>query len=301
MKRQLRFRMPVCLTIAFLFVLGAGPLPAQTADRITILYDAFGKPSGLKKDWGYSALIEYSGKHILFDTGNNAEIFAQNVKALRIDLKKLDFAVISHRHGDHTSGLSYLLSVNANVKIYTPKEAFGVFGAALPGTFYRKDESLPSYTRYYDGHPPEKMTFGRPWPGANFVWIDSLTEVAPGIYLISTVSQTPGTLELRELSLAIKSPKGVILGVGCSHPGIEKILEASTAIDKHVHLVFGGLHLVTTPDPEIQRLVIALHDQWKVDQMAPGHCTGEPAFTALHKAFGDRYLYAGLGSVIELP
>jgi 7,8-dihydropterin-6-yl-methyl-4-(beta-D-ribofuranosyl)aminobenzene 5'-phosphate synthase len=140
MKRQMRFRMPVCLTIAFLFVLGAGPLPAQTANRITILYDAFGKPSGLKKDWGYSALVEYSGKHILFDTGNNAEIFAQNVKALGIDLKKLDFAVISHRHGDHTSGLSYLLSVNANVKIYTPKEAFGVFGAALPGTFYRKDE-----------------------------------------------------------------------------------------------------------------------------------------------------------------
>jgi 7,8-dihydropterin-6-yl-methyl-4-(beta-D-ribofuranosyl)aminobenzene 5'-phosphate synthase len=162
-------------------------------------------------------------------------------------------------------------------------------------------KSLPSYTRYYDGHPPEKMTFGAPWPGANFVWIDSLTEVAPGIYLISTLSQTPGTLELRELSLAIKSPKGVILGVGCSHPRIEKILEASTAIDKRVHLVFGGLHSVTTPDPEIQRLVIALHDQWKVDQMAPGHCTGEPAFTALHKAFGDRYLYAGLGSVIELP
>jgi 7,8-dihydropterin-6-yl-methyl-4-(beta-D-ribofuranosyl)aminobenzene 5'-phosphate synthase len=155
--------------------------------------------------------------------------------------------------------------------------------------------------RYYDGHPPEKMTFGTPWPGANFVWVDQLTELAPGISLISTVSETPGTLELRELSLAIKSPKGLILGVGCSHPGIEKILEASTAIDKHVHLVFGGLHLVTTPDPEIQRLVGALHDQWKVDWMAPGHCTGEPAFAAFHKAFGDHYLYAGLGSVIDLP
>jgi 7,8-dihydropterin-6-yl-methyl-4-(beta-D-ribofuranosyl)aminobenzene 5'-phosphate synthase len=44
----------------------------STQDRITILYDAFGKPSDMKKDWGYSALIEYGGKHILFDTGNNA-------------------------------------------------------------------------------------------------------------------------------------------------------------------------------------------------------------------------------------
>jgi 7,8-dihydropterin-6-yl-methyl-4-(beta-D-ribofuranosyl)aminobenzene 5'-phosphate synthase len=276
-------------------------LTAQPVNRITILYDAFGKPSPLQKDWGFSAFVEYDGKQLLFDTGNNADIFARNVKELGIDLKKLDFAVISHRHGDHTSGLSYLLSVNPGVRIYAPKEGFGVFGAALPGTFYRKDESLPDDMRYYGGHPPEKMVFGTPWAGANFVWIDSVTEVAPGISLISTVSQSPGTLELRELSLAIKSPKGVILVVGCSHPGIEKILEASSAIDKHVHLVFGGLHLVTTPDPEITRLTAVLHDQWKVDRMAPGHCTGEPAFAAFRKVFGDQYIYAGLGSVIELP
>jgi len=268
---------------------------------MTVLYDAFGKSSDLKKDWGFSAFVEYGGKRILFDTGNDSDTFAQNVKALGVDLKKLDFAVISHRHGDHTSGLHYLLSVNPSAKIYVPKEGFGVFGAALPGTFYRRDESLPGYMRYYDGHPPEKMTFGTPWAGANFVWVDKLSEVAPGIFLISTVSQTPGTLELREISLAIKSPKGVVLGVGCSHPGIEKILEASMAVDKHVDLVFGGLHLVTTPDPEITRLATALHDKWKVERMAPGHCTGEPAFAAFRKAFGDQYIYAGLGSVVELP
>jgi 7,8-dihydropterin-6-yl-methyl-4-(beta-D-ribofuranosyl)aminobenzene 5'-phosphate synthase len=34
--------------------------------------------------------------------------------------------------------------------------------------------------------------------------------------------------------------------------------------------------------------------------VAPGHCTGEPAFTALMQAFGDHYLYAGLGSVVAL-
>jgi len=297
----MRIRISVCFTVAAIFFLSTAALAAQPVNRITILYDAFGKASSLKKDWGFSAFIEYNGKRIVFDTGNNTDTFGKNAKALGIDLKKLDFAVISHRHGDHTSGLSYLLSVNPSVKIYVPKEGFGVFGSALPGTFYRKDESLPGNMRYYDGQPPEKMTFGTPWPGGNFVWIDGLTEVAPGICLISTVSQTPGTLELRELSLAIKSPKGVILGVGCSHPGIEKILEASTAIEKHVHLIFGGLHLVTTPDPEITRLAAVLHDQWKVDRMAPGHCTGEPAFAAFHKAFGDQYIYAGLGSVIELP
>ena len=97
----------------------------------------------MKKDWGFSALIEYGGKRILFDTGNNAEIFAHNVQAKDVDLTKLDFAVISHRHGDHTSGLNHLLKVNPGVKIYAPQENFGVFGASLPGTFYRREESCP--------------------------------------------------------------------------------------------------------------------------------------------------------------
>jgi 7,8-dihydropterin-6-yl-methyl-4-(beta-D-ribofuranosyl)aminobenzene 5'-phosphate synthase len=30
-------------------------------------------------------------------------------------------------------------------------------------------------------------------------------------------------------------------------------------------------------------------------QVAPGHCTGEPAFPALRREYGDNYLYAGLG------
>ena len=281
----MRSRILACFAAVSFLLLSTVISTAQSVNRITILYDAFGKSSNLKKDWGFSAFVEYDGKRILFDTGNNADTFAQNVKALGIDLKKLDFTVISHRHGDHTSGLNYLLSVNPSVKIYAPKEPFGVFGAALPGTFYRRDESLPGYMRYYDGQPPAKMTFGTPRPGANFVWVDNLTEVAPAIYLISTVSQTPGTLELRELSLAIKSPKGVVLGVGCSHPGIEKILEASTAIDKHVHLVFGGLHLVTTPDPEITRLATALRDQWKVDQNDGGSLHWRASFCRFSQSF----------------
>ena len=152
----MRSLIAACFAAAFILLLSAVISTAQSVNRITILYDAFGKSSNLKKDWGFSAFIEYDGQRILFDTGNNADTFAQNVKVLGIDLKTLDFAVISYRHGDHTSGLNYLLSVNPSVRIYAPKEAFGVFGAALPGTFYRKDESLPGYMRYYDGDLPRR-------------------------------------------------------------------------------------------------------------------------------------------------
>lgn len=296
----MRLRRSGCFALASILLM-SGVSTAQSGNRITILYDAFGKSSPLTRDWGYAALIEDGGKRILFDTGNNAQIFEHNVKALGVDLRNLDFVVISHRHSDHSSGINYLLTINPKIKIYVPDEPWGLFARGVGNDFYRKDPSLPADMRYYGGNPPETLEGGTPWPGGNFIPVSQKTEVAPGVFVIPGVSTTPGTLELKELSLAIKSPKGLILIVGCSHPGIEKILEASTAIDRHVHVIFGGLHLIKTTDPEISRLATALRDQWKVDQLAPGHCTGEPAFAAFRKAFGDQYLYAGLGSVLELP
>ena len=114
------------------------------------------------------------------------------------------------------------------------------------------------------------------------------------------VSDKTGTLELPELSLAINTPDGMVLVVGCSHPGIDKIVEAASAINPRIHLIAGGLHLVTASDPDIEKIVTALHDRFKVEYVAPGHCTGEPAFTALRKAFADHYLYAGLGTTLAL-
>jgi 7,8-dihydropterin-6-yl-methyl-4-(beta-D-ribofuranosyl)aminobenzene 5'-phosphate synthase len=272
--------------------------PAKAQD--TILYDAFGHDSAMQKDWGYAAFLEYGGKRILFDTGNNPGILAENAKAKGIDLTKLDFVVMSHRHGDHMGGLSYLLSVNPEVTIYAPKEGFGVYGADLPSSFYRKDPSLPPEKRYYNGAPPEIMRFGSAWPSANFRLIDKNTDITPEIHLLTLVSDKPGTLELREVSIAINTPDGLIIIVGCSHPGIDKIAELATTINPHIHFIVGGFHLVVTPDPEIDRIVTALHDRFKVDYIAPGHCTGEPAFTALQKAFGDHYVYAGLGTTVKL-
>src|ERR1700674_3987997 len=248
----MRLAHPTCVILACALALPAHATPPASANRVTILYDAFGGRAGLTRDWGFAALVEYNSKRILFDTGNNADVFANNVRTLGVDLRTIDFVVISHRHGDHTAGLNYLLTVNPAVKIYAPKEGFGVFGAALPATFYLPDSTLPSRMRYFDGHPPAELDFGTPWPTAHFVWVDSVTEVAPGVSIIPTVSQRPGTLELRELSLALRTPNGLILLVGCSHPGIETIVEASRRVADHVYLILGGLHLVTAPEPEIE-------------------------------------------------
>ena len=267
--------------------------------RITIIYDAFGKDSAMKKDWGYSALVEVAGKRILFDTGNNSEIFAANIKAKKIDLTNLDFVVMSHRHGDHMAGLSYVLGVNPKVKIYAPKDGFGgIYGSSLPSNFYRKDNTLPPEMRYLGGMPPEIMKFGAAWPGGNFELIDKTTEIAPGITLIALVSDFPGTKELKELSLAVNTPDGLVLVVGCSHPGIEKIVEAAASINPKIQLITGGFHLVVAADDVVAKVVAALKDTFKVENMAPGHCTC--ASVAAKQAFGDHYIYAGVGTTLAL-
>src|SRR6476620_9084270 len=106
----------VLAAAAALLAACASPTPPVSApagdartSQITVLYDAFGKPSAMRQDWGYAALIEYGGKRILFDTGNNGDILAQNAKAKSVDLLQLDFVIMSHRHGDHKGGLAMLL------------------------------------------------------------------------------------------------------------------------------------------------------------------------------------------------
>jgi 7,8-dihydropterin-6-yl-methyl-4-(beta-D-ribofuranosyl)aminobenzene 5'-phosphate synthase len=270
-------------------------------NRVTILYDAFGRPSQMIQDWGYSALVEYGGKRILFDTGNSPRIFAENVKAAGVNLKALDAVVISHRHLDHTAGLNHLLRMNPEVKIYAPREAFGPFGSSIPSKFYRRQDSLPTEMRYFDGAPEEEFRSGSAWPAGKFVTVDSTTEISSGVYLISLISEATGTKELRELSLAIDTPEGMVVIAGCSHPGIEKIVAQATRINPRVHTVFGGFHLPAASDEDVSRIASALHDTYRVQRIAPGHCTGEPAFYHFKKIWKDRYTYAGVGSVIGLP
>jgi 7,8-dihydropterin-6-yl-methyl-4-(beta-D-ribofuranosyl)aminobenzene 5'-phosphate synthase len=65
-------------------------------------------------------------------------------------------------------GLTYLLRVNSRVKIYAPKEGFGVYGADLPGTFYRRDASLPLEQRYYGEHRRKSCDSGQRGPPRTF-------------------------------------------------------------------------------------------------------------------------------------
>jgi len=90
---------------------------------------------------------------------------------------------------------------------------------------------------YYDGKVPEPIA--RLALAARSFHRSGPPPKSCRFWLFSTQSDVTGTKEMNEISLAIKTPLGLALMVGCSHPGIEKILEAATKIEPRVYSVFG--------------------------------------------------------------
>jgi 7,8-dihydropterin-6-yl-methyl-4-(beta-D-ribofuranosyl)aminobenzene 5'-phosphate synthase len=298
----------------------AGQLPNPDQNSILNLYDAFGyQKRGTILDWGFSALVRYNGKTILFDTGNNADKFEHNVKALGVDLNQVDIAVLSHRHYDHISGFDYMLKVKPTVKAYLPADY--ALGAPMRYTFsHDTKESLA-------GLPPEQLYFGggvnsidyKPgerFHGANQEFVPASREIAEGIYLIVTRSvmmgdfnayppNEPGHPDLAgfpELSLALKTEKGVVLITGCSHSKVEEIIRATKQyLGNPIELVEGGFHLFPYDAAYISNIAHLMKDDLGVRRVAPAHCTGNLAFKIFRDLYGENYNYAGVESEVMFP
>jgi 7,8-dihydropterin-6-yl-methyl-4-(beta-D-ribofuranosyl)aminobenzene 5'-phosphate synthase len=293
---------------------------------ITNLYDAFGKDASLTKDFGFSCITRYKGKTILFDAGSNADTFKSNTDKLKIDLSKVDIVIVSHGHFDHLNGLDYLLKVNPNVKIYFPNDIF--WGAPVPfdatGQELQAKDSLPTYMQYFDGGNSKFVInqSGRFW-NANIEFVKGSIEILPGLNLITTSSQYMGyfscypgksfveegfdqnkdackNTNLPELSLSMKTDKGQVLVVGCSHTGVENIIrEARKVTLDNIGLVYGGFHMIPFDREQTIQLANMIKQDLDVERIAPTHCTGHLAFKELKEAFGKNYLYAGLGETVS--
>ena len=65
MKLNVRFLLAGALASAVVLA-AVTETAVATEAKVTILYDAFGSDAAMKKDWGFSALVEVAGKRILF-------------------------------------------------------------------------------------------------------------------------------------------------------------------------------------------------------------------------------------------
>ena len=193
---------------------------------ILITYDNNPHDVRLKAAWGFSCLVRYKQKNILFDTGGSSTILFDNMDKLQIDLKEIDIVVLSHIHGDHTGGLAGFLKKNNQVTVYLPR--------SFPQSF---KDGIKSY-------------------GAKVEEVYVSKEIMPGVY-------TTGELDrgIEEQSLIVKTSRGIVIITGCAHPGIVTIIrEARKIAGEKVYLVVGGFHLSGTPTRQIKAIIPKLQD-----------------------------------------
>ncbi len=265
------------LTASFLQAEGAGDL-AKVKSRedkakeglkvplkFTILYDNYVYQEGTKADWGFSCLIEGTEKTILFDTGTQGEILLHNIDKLNVDIEKVQQVVISHIHGDHTGGLSTILDINHDLSVYLP--------ISFPNEFVRSVENKQ----------------------ARVITIDEPVEICQNVFSTGEMGD-----RIKEQSLIINHRKGLIIVTGCSHQGIVNILnQAKKMLNRPIYLVFGGFHLGSTPDEELNRIVQSFQDIG-VEKCGATHCTGDRAIALFKRAFGENFLDMGTGKILEI-
>ncbi len=232
---------------------------------ITVPYNNVLLNKELKTAWGISVFIEGLQKSILFDTGGDGSILLSNMEKLKIDPAEVELVVLSHIHGDHVGGLGALLEKNKKVPVYLP--------FSFPDDFKNKVKSITG----------KLLTVKEPHKICENVW--STGELGTSI---------------KEQSLVIVTPKGLIVITGCAHPGIVDIVKfVKNHFKENIYLVLGGFHLISYSESEIKEIIRELK-ALKVEKIAPSHCTGERAIELFEEAWEKDFIDLGCGAKIKI-
>ena len=232
---------------------------------ITILYDNYPFKEGLKTDWGFSCLIEGTEKTILFDTGTKSDILFHNIELLKVNTADVKLVALSHVHGDHTGGLAAFLKTNNKVSIYVPN--------SFPAAFKKRVEDS----------------------GAKVVSVSEPVEICEGVHLTGEMFGPAN-----ELAVILDTHKGLVIITGCAHPGIVGMVQrAKEVVNKDVHLVFGGFHLMNKSDSELKE-IIGQFKELGVQKVGATHCTGDRAIELFEQAYGENFIRMGVGKVIQI-
>lgn len=249
-----------------MLALGGEPMISKPELEIRVLFDNTSAREDLQRSWGFSALVDFRGHRILFDTGSDPILLLEHLEKMQIDPKSIEHAVISHQHGDHLRGVYWVFEKNPQMKIHFldnfPEEAFRR-AAALNMKPHRVKEPF---------------------------------EVVPGIYSTGPVDGLPP-----EQSLLIETSQGLVMLVGCSHPGLVKLVETARSQRKQdsIRLLLGGYHLLRAPPNEIKTTIEKLQEL-NVTTVVPAHCSGDLAKELFQTAYGNQFDVAGAGRRIVL-
>lgn len=260
------------------FALFSGLASAQEVAKlkITILSTMVTDLKGVG-EWGFSALVETDSGKILFDVGGRPNTVYDNAAELKVNLSGIRQLVLSHNHLDHTAGLR------------TIRQRFpdGVTASVVfigSGFFVRTAGNVgmlkPDSTAYVSS-------------GGRFVVIDRPQSIASGIYLTGPVPRrypeknyvsgatliTPGGVVEdnvpEDMSMVIRTGRGLVVLTGCGHAGIVNTLEYVNQQfpGEKVVAVVGGMHLLEAKNEQLDWTANKLKTLG-IQYFVGAHCTG---------------------------
>ncbi|MCT4686551.1 MBL fold metallo-hydrolase [Vallitalea sp.] len=269
----------------------------------TLIENSKGKHLSLLNEHGISFLIEVNNKKILFDTGQSGD-FIENASTLGKDLKDIDMVILSHGHYDHTGGFRrFVENVTSDFKLYIHKNAFSR-KYSFDNTHYKfsgnsfdknflEDNNVESHFVDEDILEIDKGIYIT----SNFDRVTSFEKINPRFYYENNDKYTLDNFD-DEIMLALDTPEGLVVILGCSHPGVINMLKTLIKrTGKSINTIIGGTHLVRADEVRIRQTIEHLKAVG-IKKLGISHCTGENAMNQMKQEFGDKYFHNTTGTVL---
>ena len=253
-------------------------------------------------EWGFAALVETDGRRLLFDAGYRPETVLENARELGIDLSTVTDVVLSHHHGDHSGGLvtlrrelakknpAALSRVHVAPGIFLSRRCPAAAAGASKGSCGMMGADVGGDE---EANPTIAVKRELEALGATFIEHASAAELLPGVWVTGPVPRrypernwnpairivTPGGLVAdsvpEDMSLVIRTDKGLVVVTGCGHAGVVNTAEYAREVagPGPVYAVVGGLHLFAAKDEALAWTAEKLHAAGLVDLLG-AHCTG---------------------------
>ena len=271
---------------------------------VTLTDNSVGLSSGVLAEHGFSIYVEFADYRLIFDAGETTTSVT-NADALGIDLAAVPVA-LSHGHYDHTGGLLDLLKRTGPVPIYAHPDVF-------VSRYSRREGALRQIGIPFNREDLEEM-------GGAFDLSRQAREISPGVWLTGEIPRAAefeapsedfvvvsedGEIEVDPIAddqaLVLVLKRGLFVILGCAHSGmISTLLHAQrvTGVERILG-VAGGTHLGYGGEERLKETIAALRT-FDLEILAPSHCTGFPAATALEAEFPDRFVENCVGTQIVL-
>lgn len=248
---------------------------------VTLIENGEGEHHALKAEHGISFHIEKDGHRLLFDTGQSGAFIA-NAKKLNIDLTGTEYVVLSHGHYDHSGGVRPLAGLTCG------------FQLVLGKGFFAGKYATDGHAYEYLGNDFDEEFLKR--RGIPFRFVErQKEEILPGVFAVTGFRRShadevinPRFQILRdgkfepdsftdEILLVVESEKGLVVLLGCSHPGIKNMLDTVKGLfSEPLYALLGGTHLVEASDASIEQTMSYL-SKGIVEVIGVSHCTGRTA------------------------